>query len=144
TGIIKGFIVRDFGGIKVHRETFTRSTGATIDMLPDSCTDAPIMYEVYDLAYHTLIQCQLHRLVRALDLHYSGGGWAIVREAFEKRVPETHPLYTAWYQDSFDLKCFITMKLDGLYRDYVYTKVPNVLFYESEQEGVVFPPKQPQ
>ncbi|KAJ2558372.1 hypothetical protein EV175_000819 [Coemansia sp. RSA 1933] len=141
SGDIRGFIVRDFGGVKVHGETFRKSTGAYIDMLPDSCTDAQSMYEVYDLAYHTLIQTQLHRLVRALRLHYQGNGWAIVRQAFEQRVPESHPLRCAWYQATFDLKCFITMKVDGLYRDYVYTKVPNVLFYENEDSGVVFPPK---
>ncbi|KAJ2561846.1 hypothetical protein GGH12_003642 [Coemansia sp. RSA 1822] len=138
TGAIRGFIVRDFGGVKVHQETFKQSTGATIEMLPDACTEAQTMYEVYDLAYHTLIQCQLHRLVRALGLHYHGNGWAIVRQSFEQRVPSDHPLRQAWYQESFDLKCFITMKLDGLYRDYLYRKVANVLFYHSEDDGVVF------
>ncbi|KAJ2355890.1 hypothetical protein H4S01_006804, partial [Coemansia sp. RSA 2610] len=133
-----GFIVRDFGGVKVHRKTFSRSTGANIEMLPDACTDALTMYEVYDLAYHTLIQCQLHRLVRALGLHYQGNGWEIVRRSFEQRVPSVHPLRAAWYQETFDLKCFITMKLDGLYRDYVYHKVANVLFYQNEDKGVVF------
>ncbi|KAJ2655196.1 hypothetical protein IWW48_005658 [Coemansia sp. RSA 1200] len=140
SGEIHGFIVRDFGGVKIHRDTLRESTGVYIDMLPDACTDAHSMYEVYDLAYHTLVQCQLHRLVRALNLHYQGNGWGIVRKAFEQRVPESHPLRHAWYQSTFDLKCFITMKVDGLYRDYVYTKVPNILFYEDEARGVVFPP----
>ncbi|KAJ2848551.1 hypothetical protein IWW36_003234 [Coemansia brasiliensis] len=139
TGAIKGFIVRDFGGVKVHRKTFQQSTGVDINMLPDACTDAHTMYEVYNLAYHTLIQCQIHRLVRALDLHYQGNGWAIVRESFEQRVPSDHPLRSAWYQDTFDLKCFIIMKLDGLYRDYIYRKVANVLFYKNENEGIDFP-----
>ncbi|KAI9468741.1 hypothetical protein LPJ55_005243 [Coemansia sp. RSA 990] len=139
TGAIKGFIVRDFGGIKVHRKTFYQSTGVDIDMLPDACTDAQSMYEVYDLAYHTLIQCQIHRLVRSLDLHYQGDGWAIVRESFEQRVPSDHPLRCAWYQETFDLKCFIIMKLDGLYRDYIYRKVANVLFYKNENEGILLP-----
>ncbi|KAJ2706619.1 hypothetical protein FB645_001494 [Coemansia sp. IMI 203386] len=139
TGDIRGFIVRDFGGVKVHRQTFTSSTGAAIDMLPDSCTDAKSLYEVYDLAYHTLIQCQIHRLVRALDLHYCGKGWSVVRRSFERRVPQEHPLYIAWYQDHFDLKCFVTMKLDNLYRDYIYKKVPNILFYTGENRGVVYP-----
>ncbi|KAJ2476384.1 hypothetical protein EV174_004950, partial [Coemansia sp. RSA 2320] len=40
TGDIRGFIVRDFGGIKVHRPTFIQSTGADISMLPDSSTEA--------------------------------------------------------------------------------------------------------
>ncbi|KAJ2783426.1 hypothetical protein H4R18_001691 [Coemansia javaensis] len=140
TGAIRGFIVRDFGGIKVHRDTFRRSIGVDIDMLPDSCTDAATMHEVYDLAHHTLIQCQAHRLVRALGLHYRGGGWAIVRRAFEQRVPADHPLRLAWYQPQFDLKSFVTMKLGGLYRHYAYVQVPNVLFYRSEDDGVVFPP----
>ncbi|KAJ2811780.1 hypothetical protein FBU31_007711, partial [Coemansia sp. 'formosensis'] len=121
-GDIRGFIVRDFGGIKVHRPTFASSTGVDIPMLPNSTTEAQSMYELYDLAYHTLVQCQLHRLVRALQLHYHGNGWAIVRKSFEKRVPASHPLRRAWYQESFDLKCFITMKLNGLYRDYIYRR----------------------
>ncbi|KAJ2744172.1 hypothetical protein GGI20_003173 [Coemansia sp. BCRC 34301] len=137
TGDIRGFIVRDFGGIKVHLPTFVRSTGVDIAMLPGASTKAKSMYEVFDLAYHTLVQCQLHRLVRALRLHYHGDGWAIVRNSFEKRVPASHPLRQAWYQESFDLKCFITMKLDGLYRDYIYTRVPNILFYKDENEGIV-------
>ncbi|KAJ2493243.1 hypothetical protein IWW37_000706 [Coemansia sp. RSA 2050] len=136
-GDLRGFIVRDFGGIKVHLPTFTGSTGVSIPMLPNSTTEAQSMHEVYDLAYHTLIQCQLHRLVRALHLHYHGNGWAVVRESFERRVPVSHPLRKAWYQNSSDLKCFITMKLDGLYRDYVYRRVPNVLFYGCESEGIV-------
>ncbi|KAI8319313.1 hypothetical protein GQ54DRAFT_293046 [Martensiomyces pterosporus] len=140
TGEIKGFIVRDFGGVKVHRETFKQSTGVDIDMLPDSFTDAQSTHEVYDLAYHTLIQCQVHRLVRALGLHYHGDGWAVVREEFEQRVPKSHPLHSAWHQECFDLKCFVIMKLGGLYRDYIYRKVPNVLFYKNEEEGIVFPP----
>ncbi|KAJ2054832.1 hypothetical protein GGH13_008065 [Coemansia sp. S155-1] len=136
-GDIRGFIIRDFGGIKVHLPTFTSSTGADIPMLPNSTTEAQSMYEVYDLAYHTLVQCQLHRLVRALQLHYQGNGWAIVRKSFERRVPASHPLRKAWYQESFDLKCFITMKLDGLYRDYIYRRVPNILFYQNESEGIM-------
>ncbi|KAJ1920793.1 hypothetical protein H4219_001029 [Mycoemilia scoparia] len=129
---IKGFVARDFGGIKVHRPTFASVTGKEISMLPDSCTEAYTMSEVYKLAYHTLIQCQLHRLIRALDLHYSGKGWEIVRNAVKRRIPETDPLFKAWAQPEFDLKCFITMKVDGLYRDYIYRKVPNILLYRGE------------
>ncbi|KAJ1677464.1 hypothetical protein EV182_006119 [Spiromyces aspiralis] len=136
THVVTGFVARDFGGIKVHRPTFKASTGKDIDMLPDSCTDAQSMYEVYDLAFHTLIQCHLHRLVRALDLHYNGQGWGIVRGAFCRYVPARDPLHKAWWQDKFDLKCFIRMKVDGLYRDYIYNKVPNMLHYRGEQQGV--------
>ncbi|PIA14897.1 hypothetical protein COEREDRAFT_45656 [Coemansia reversa NRRL 1564] len=138
SGALKGFVVRDFGGVKVHRETFRLSTGVDIEMLPDACTDAKNMYEVFDLAYHTLVQCQLHRLIRALDLHYHGDGWDIVRKSFEQRVSKDHPLHHVWYQASFDFKCFISMKLGGLYRDFLYLKLPNILFYKNEAEGIVF------
>ncbi|KAJ1719176.1 hypothetical protein LPJ61_006361 [Coemansia biformis] len=140
TGEVQGFVVRDLGGIKVHRLTFRASTGADIEMLPDSCTEAHTMDEVFDIAHHTLVQCQLHRLIRVLGLHYRGDGWGIVRSSFEQRVPSDHPLRLAWYQETFELKCFVSMKLDGLYRHYTYHKVPNVLFYKNEDEGVVFAP----
>ncbi|KAJ2708377.1 hypothetical protein H4R19_004773 [Coemansia spiralis] len=140
TGELRGFLVRDFGGIMVHRPTFRASTGADIDMLPDSSTDAHSLDQVYDVAYHTLIQCHLHRLIRALGLHYRGNGWALVRRAFALRVPRDHPLRNAWLQPTVDLKCFVTMKFEGLYRHYAYRRVPNVLFYANEDEGIVFSP----
>ncbi|PVU99638.1 hypothetical protein BB559_000543 [Furculomyces boomerangus] len=132
---VTGFVVRDFGGIKVYRPQLKSVLGDHNDlkMLPDSCTDAHTMDEVYKLAYHTLIQCQLHRLVRALRLHYCGSGWAVVREVLNKHVPENHPLLKSWLSPKIDMKCFVSMKLDSLYRDYIYHKVPNILLYNPSE-----------
>lgn len=41
-----GFVIRDFGGIKVHQETLRQSCGAEIDVLPDSCVVAEDPSEV--------------------------------------------------------------------------------------------------
>ncbi|KAJ1859670.1 hypothetical protein LPJ73_001741 [Coemansia sp. RSA 2703] len=131
------FVIRDFGGIMVYMEMFTKAnSGVAIPMLPNNSTTAKSMEDVYGVAYHTLIQCQVHRLVRALNLHYSGIGWRIVREELAVVVPSTEPLWQAWMEKEVLLKSFVTMKLGGLYRNYVYSKVPNILLYEGEQLGV--------
>ncbi|KAJ1907481.1 hypothetical protein LPJ81_000734 [Coemansia sp. IMI 209127] len=133
SGRIRGFVVRDFGGIMVHEASFQRSTGRECPMLPGNSTSARSLADVYDVAYHTLIQCQINRLVRALGLHYSGRGWAIVREELARAVPADSDLYAAWMGSrSVNLKCFISMKLGGMYRDYLYTSVPNLLHYQGE------------
>ncbi|KAJ1665952.1 hypothetical protein IW140_002878 [Coemansia sp. RSA 1813] len=135
SGRVLGFVIRDFGGVMVHPETFRRSTGHELPMLPGNSTTARTMDEVYDVAYHTLIQCHINRLVRALGLHYSGSGWAIVREELARAAPADSELYAAWMESStVRLKSFIAMKLGGLYRDYLYTNVPNLLHYRSEYE----------
>ncbi|KAJ1959278.1 hypothetical protein GGI12_004417 [Dipsacomyces acuminosporus] len=137
TGDPVGFVIRDFGGIMVHEETFRKATGGmTIPMLDGSSTTAADPDELYGLSYHTLIQCQIHRLVRALELHYSGNGWQIVREAFDRAVPGSCALRDAWMRKEVKLKSFVSMKLGGLYRDYVYTSVPNILLYQDEEHGI--------
>ncbi|KAI8324170.1 hypothetical protein GQ54DRAFT_257013 [Martensiomyces pterosporus] len=135
-----GFVIRDFGGIMVHMESFRRATGgAEIPMLEGNSTSAESLDEVYGVAFHTLIQCQIYRLVRALELHYSGGGWQVVRQEFERVVPRGCGLWEAWTQREVKLKSFVSMKLGGLYRNYVYTSVPNILFYQDEAQGIVHP-----
>ncbi|KAJ1719411.1 hypothetical protein LPJ53_005828 [Coemansia erecta] len=137
TGMPTGFVIRDFGGVMVHMETFASANNSVaIPMLPNNSTTAESMEEVYGVAYHTLIQCQIHRLVRALDLHYSGIGWKIVREELAAVVPRSNPLWHAWMEKEVLLKSFVTMKLGGLYRNYVYSKVPNILLYQGERLGV--------
>ncbi|KAF8942470.1 hypothetical protein BGZ52_012558, partial [Haplosporangium bisporale] len=78
-----GFIVRDFGGIKVHQETLFKSTGMRVPVLPGNRCEVTDLKEAYTCLYHSLIQMHLHRLIRALDLHYSGQGWLIVRTKLE-------------------------------------------------------------
>ncbi|OLY78988.1 hypothetical protein AYI68_g6640 [Smittium mucronatum] len=130
--VVKGIIIRDFGGIKIHLQTLEKGlgTGDTVEMLPDAFADADDIQQVYKIAYHTMIQCQIHRLARALNLHYSGVAWSITRKLLLKYVGDVnHPLYKCWTSPTIDLKSFVAMKLDGLYRDYLYSKVSNVLMY---------------
>ncbi|KAJ1652545.1 hypothetical protein IWQ61_007142 [Dispira simplex] len=133
TGQIKGFMVRDFGGIKVHQPTLQRTTGLLMEAIPGGCAEAHDMLEVYTLAYHTLVQMNLHRLIRALDLHYNGKGWVLVNRLMHDMIPKESDLYQLWLMETrVHYKCFMTMKLDGLYRDYLYVDVPNLLLYTGE------------
>ncbi|KAG2188916.1 hypothetical protein INT44_004058 [Umbelopsis vinacea] len=129
-----GFIVRDFGGIKGHQETLRKSCGVELDVIPDSCVEANELDEVYKLLYHTLIFGHLHRLIRVLGMHYNGKGWAMLRQHLTKMIPESHPMYTAWLRkQELPGKCLMQMKIDELYRDYIYRNIPNLILYEPQQ-----------
>lgn len=118
TGELKGFVIRDFGGVKVHRETLRKTTGRDIDVLPDSCVVAETIDEVFKLLYHTLFHCQFQRLVRVLNLHYNGVGWDIVRKRVSELVPKDHVMYPMFLEDDkVPGKCLVRMKIDELYRD---------------------------
>lgn len=118
TGELKGFVIRDFGGIKAHNETLKRTCGVELDVLPDSTVVAETMEECYKLLYHTLFHSQFHRLIRVLDLHHNGRGWELVRKRFKEAVPEDNPMYTYFMeQQKVPGKCLMRMKLNELYRD---------------------------
>ncbi|KAL1917589.1 uncharacterized protein VTP21DRAFT_3982 [Calcarisporiella thermophila] len=130
TGELKSFRIRDFGGIKLHQETLELTTGRRVEVLPGSVIEAENAKDTYKLLHHTLIQCHLQQVVRALQLHADGIGWQIVREEFIQQVPRQHPLFNAWLNEEYVLgKCLIRMKFDGLSRDYIYRLIPNILLY---------------
>ncbi|CDS10223.1 hypothetical protein LRAMOSA02899 [Lichtheimia ramosa] len=128
TGELKGFVIRDFGGIKAHNETLKKTCGVELDVLPDSTVVAETMEECYKLLYHTLFHSQFHRLIRVLDLHHNGRGWELVRKRFKQVVPEDDPMYTYFMeQRKVPGKCLMRMKLNELYRDYIYEPLPNMI-----------------
>ncbi|KAL7749628.1 hypothetical protein RI367_004854 [Sorochytrium milnesiophthora] len=137
-----GFGMRDYGGVRLHRPTLEQGLDRHLGSAParaetvrellkqvksDAWLLADTLDDVYKIGYHTTIFCHLHRLVRALDLHATGAGWAVVRTLFDRHVPRTSPLHAAWTRPAVDLKSFIIMKCSSLYRDYVYREVPNVM-----------------
>ncbi|RKP05806.1 hypothetical protein THASP1DRAFT_19309, partial [Thamnocephalis sphaerospora] len=117
TGQLVGFAVRDFSSTVAHAETLWETLGVKQDILPGASGNADTLHEVYDLIYHTTIQCHMHALIRALDLHYSGIGWRVVRRELRRAVPVDSGLYRFFTRPRVELKCFIAMKMQGLYRD---------------------------
>nr|CAG8472420.1 3130_t:CDS:10 [Entrophospora candida] len=112
-----GFVIRDFGGVRFHQETIIKSIGQPIDVLEGSVTLAKDLQTVYDKLYHTLIMCHIHRLIRSLDLHYSGIGWKIIREQLSAIIPRNHLLWELWMRnDKINSKCFLRMKCESLYQ----------------------------
>ncbi|KAJ1507430.1 hypothetical protein HMI54_007079 [Coelomomyces lativittatus] len=131
---ITGFGVRDFGGVLIHPPSLLSSSKDDIvnQLYPNSPCIAQDMDSLYKLAYHTVIFCHLHRLLRVLDLHDDRSGWKCLYEeliAFCNTHPNTSDgLLKAWVSESsMNLKSFLKMKLESLYRDFLYEKVPNLI-----------------
>lgn len=122
-----GFAIRDLGGVLIHREQFEKTTPFQLDILPGSRTATNDIKAVYIVVFHCLIQNQMNRLVRALDLHYSRKGWAIVSNVVKKYIDVDSPAGKIWFKEMIPLKAFLKMKLAHKGRDAVYEETPNVL-----------------
>ncbi|KDQ10339.1 hypothetical protein BOTBODRAFT_58083 [Botryobasidium botryosum FD-172 SS1] len=131
-----GFVIRDSGGVRVHPETLRAKTGMELDLLPGAVAmnSTKSMSTVYKLANHTLVQCHLHPLIRALDLHRSSTGWRIVRAAFRAHCPADTELYDLWMRRGWvSMKSQLRMKFDAMYYDAREESAPNVMLYRGEE-----------
>jgi Ferric iron reductase FhuF-like transporter len=116
---LRGFIIRDFGGIRVHPPTLLASTGVTLDVHPGHSIVAETLDDVYTRMYHTMYHNHLQQLVRVLGLHYNGKGWEVIRTRLRESVPPGHALERAWLGEdakTFPGKCFMRMRMVGAYR----------------------------
>ncbi|KAJ7733429.1 IucC family-domain-containing protein [Mycena maculata] len=131
-----GFIIRDFGGLRVHRESLRASTGVELDFLEGHSIIASDPDDVYERMYHTVMHNHLQQLIRVLGLHYSGVGWALVRRHLRGVIPREHALYAAWLapeRKTFPGKCFMRMRCEGMYRFHLHAPFPNLILYEGVQ-----------
>ncbi|KIL58736.1 hypothetical protein M378DRAFT_86059 [Amanita muscaria Koide BX008] len=129
---IRGFVVRDYGGLRVHPETLRATTGVIFDCLPGHSIVAPSLDDVYKRMYHTVIHNHLQQLIRVLGLHYSGQGWRIVRKHLMDIVPKGHGLYKMWLSPDSSMvesKCFLRMRMVGMSRFHLHSPVPNLIHY---------------
>ena len=135
TGELKGFLIRDFGGIRVHCETLKASTGVDMDVLPTSPIVSKELSGVINKVYHSLFVLHLQRLIRVLDLHSNGFGWRCVREALDRNFPNNESeIYKAIRtQKRMPGKCFVRMKMAELYYDYIWNPLPNLVLYEPQK-----------
>lgn len=99
-----------------------RERGYTLySALPDSFVTTEVREEAWDILHHTLFNNNINHLIQSLGLHRNGG-WAIVREELNKVINEStvgprKELLEYLSKDQVHLKCFLKMKLEGLYRD---------------------------
>jgi siderophore synthetase component len=120
---IKGFAVRDFGGIRLHMPTL-RSQGYDIHTIPPgAATMTEDLHDVWSKVHHSLFQNHLGHLIAALNLE-DQGGWEIVRdeaEAILHPVDHCSPLAMQFFEflmaETMPFKCFLRMRMEGKYRD---------------------------
>ena len=116
---LRGFVIRDFGGLRVHPPTLLKSTGVTLDVVPGHSIIADTIDDVYARMYHTMFHNHLQQLVRVLELHYNGKGWQVIRMRLREAIPPGHALERAWLgkvAKTFPGKCFMRMRMAGMYR----------------------------
>ncbi|CAA7267093.1 unnamed protein product [Cyclocybe aegerita] len=135
---LKGFIIRDFGGLRIHPETLKATTNVDLDFLAGHSIIAETLDDVYTRMYHTIIHNHFQQLIRVLGLHYNGLGWEIVRQQLRQNIPEDHLLADAWLspdRKTFPGKCFLRMRMASMYRFHLHGPFPNLIHYKGcEQE----------
>ncbi|TFK75106.1 hypothetical protein BDN72DRAFT_558264 [Pluteus cervinus] len=135
TGEVLGFVVRDLGGIRVHPATLRESTGVDFEFLPNHCVVTSTLEETYPKFYHTFVHNHLQRLIRVLGLHSNGLGWEILRKHLRNNIPADHPVYAGWLGGAkfVKSKSLLRMRMQDLYRDMVYSTVPNMILYQPDE-----------
>jgi len=123
-----GFAYRDFGGLKLHTPTLLQHGYEVKSSPPGSLIFTDSMQELWENCHHTLFQSHLNQLIQALGLQQSSA-WAIVRQLLEEKLDHEQgkPLFDYLTQDMVPYKCFMRMKMQGLYRD-----VRNLALYPFE------------
>ncbi|KAL8785633.1 MAG: hypothetical protein Q9195_008553 [Heterodermia aff. obscurata] len=116
-----GFVYRDFGGLKLHTPTLAQQGYEVKSSPPGSLILTDNMVELWENCHHTIFQSHLNQLVEALRLRKSRA-WAIVRQELLKeldpdRNAQAKQLYEFLTQTMVPYKCFLRMKMQGLYRD---------------------------
>ncbi|GIJ87080.1 siderophore [Aspergillus pseudoviridinutans] len=121
TGKIKGFAIRDFGGVHFHKPTL-REQGFTLDWeIPGSLTLTDDLISVWKLASHTLLQCHVPSLLYALRLE-THGGCGVVMEELESVLEGfggdlARGLLEYFCEGTVVMKSFLRMLMAGMYRE---------------------------
>jgi len=134
---LRGFVIRDVGGLRVHPPTLLQSTGVTLDVIPGHPIIADTLDYVYVHMYHTMIHNHLQGLVRVLGLHNNGKGWQVIHMRLREAIPSGHALERAWLSKeakTFPGKCFMRMRMAGMSSHYLHGPFPNLLNYTSYDE----------
>ena len=114
---LRGFVIRDFGGLRVHPPTLLASTGVALDAIPGHRIIAETLDDVYTPTYHSMIYNHIQQLVRVLGLHYNGKGWEVVRLRLREVIPHGHALEKAWLDEEAKTipgRCYVRTSIRAL------------------------------
>ncbi|KAJ7183178.1 hypothetical protein C8R46DRAFT_1026947 [Mycena filopes] len=133
TGALRGFVVRDLGGLRIHPETMNASLGTDFKFLPGHCVVTDTLEETYPKFYHTLIHNHLQRMIRLLGMHYNGVGWEMLRKHLRDVIPQDHGLWKSWMEtETVAGKCLLRMRLQSVHDKMVFSPFPNMLLYRPD------------
>ncbi|KAK6810722.1 hypothetical protein RU639_013573 [Aspergillus parasiticus] len=147
TGEIKGFAVRDFGGVRMHVPTLNNH-GVKFDSLPPGgATLTDNLDNVWSKVHHSLLQNHVGFLLVALGLE-NHGGWAITLETLSTVLGRGQDspgakLLEYFTKDTMPFKCFLRMRMENKYRDYIEREVPNVILMDSPRWKSIIDTYQP-
>ncbi|KAK0186562.1 IucC family-domain-containing protein [Armillaria mellea] len=130
------FVVRDFGGLKIHPATLLTSVpDADVSFVhPTHSILAETIDAVWTRMYHTVVHNHLQQLIRVMGLHTGGEGYELLRMHLAKFVPSTHPWFTQSYVEG---KCFMRMRMQGMDRWHLHGPFPNLVLFRGEELGIV-------
>jgi len=113
-----GFAYRDFGGLKLHTPILFQQGYEVKSSPPGSLIFTEDMRDLWENCHHTIFQSHLNQLIQALGLQKSSA-WAIVRQLLKEVLDheKAKPLFDYLMHDMVPYKCFMRMKMQGLYRD---------------------------
>ncbi len=86
---VLGFVMRDFGGVRVHPPTlrsWTNTSQEAFQYLPNHCIVTKTREAAAARLYNTLVQNHMQRLARVLGLHYSGEAGGVVRDNLKREI----------------------------------------------------------
>lgn len=121
TGEIKGFAIRDYGGIRMHRPTLTKHNIAMDWEQPGGIMITDDIGYIWDNLHHALISNHVAHLVYSLRVD-ALGGWGIVRDEISALLGGYadgslgNQLLTFLLRDKMNLKCFLRMRFQSVYR----------------------------
>jgi len=121
-GRVMGFVIRDFGGVRLHRESLARH-GVHLSLYPDSAPDASSRQEVFEKLHHCVVQRHLDNLRVGLGL--PDDAWRSVAALLPQFL--SGDALAAWTAPTMAHKCLLRMRTAGLYRDYLTRPRPNPL-----------------
>lgn len=134
----RSIIARDWGGIRVHLPTL-KQAGFCYDAHPDSATVTHDLTEAFHKFNHSVTIMQLGELVLILSDYYQideAVFWKIIKENIAKRFQAlksqlndtiNQSIPKAFFEEDWQIKSLMQMRLSNLYNKYIYASVKNPL-----------------
>ncbi|CAG1970248.1 unnamed protein product [Fusarium graminearum] len=115
TKAIKGFAIRDLGGVRMHRPTL-ESQGFDLKGMDESLTDD--VHQVWDRTHHVLIQNHIGYLIYSLRLEREYGGWQLVFSELERALEgdgdsTSQKIFHYLVKSTMPFKAFLRMRMES-------------------------------